>query len=166
MAADVNQVVVGGYGTIGFRAVRLLAHGEVCHPLHGRSFDVRVALSGDLGPTGRVIDFESVAAALSSFCAGLEGRTLIPLRNPALRVRREDDLWHVVHSTRRWALPACDVVALDVVNPTNEMLAVLCLDSLRQALRDDPEAGLLRQIEVAVGDPEGSGQRSEPWRWD
>jgi 6-pyruvoyl-tetrahydropterin synthase len=164
MAADVHQVVVGGYGTIGFRAVRLLTHGESCQPLHGRSFDVRVTLSGDLGPTGRIIDFGSVVAALSSFCADLEGRTLIPLRNPDLQVWREDDLWHIVHGTRRWALPACDVVALDVVNPTNEMLALLCLDSLRQALCDDPEAGLLRHVEVVVGDPEGSAQCSGPWR--
>ncbi|HZS92576.1 MAG TPA: 6-carboxytetrahydropterin synthase [Chloroflexota bacterium] len=164
MAADVNQVVVGGYGTIGFRAVRLLAHGEVCQPLHGRSFNVRVTLSGDLGPTGRIIDFGSVAAALSAFCAGLEGRILVPLRNPAMEVWQDGDLWHIVHSTRRWTLPDCDVVALDVVNPTNEMLAALCIGSLRRALHDNPEAGLLHRVEVAVGDPEGSAHRSEPWR--
>lgn len=159
----VNQVVIGAYGTIGFRAVRVLAHGDTCEPLHGRNFRVQATLRGDLGATDRVIDFLSVNAVLAEFCAGLDGRILIPLRNPSISVRRDDEMWYVAHVTRRWAFPDCDTVALDVVNPTNEMLAAICLRTLRQALHDDPEARLLRHIEVAIGDPEGSAHRAEPW---
>ena len=159
----INQVVIGGHGTIGFRAVRLLAHGDACEPLHGIRFSVSVILSGDLGATGRLIDFRSVTAALTTFCSGVEGRTLVPLRNQALKAWPEGDVWHVEHRSRRWTLPACDVLALDVVNPTNEVLAKRCLEALRDALRDDPEAGLLRRVEVAVGDAEGSAHYGETW---
>lgn len=159
----IHQVVIGGHGTLGFRAVRVLAHGDACEPLHGLQCSVSVIASGELGATGRIIDFRSVSAALTTYCRGLDGRTLVPLRNPALKTWPEGDVWHVEHGSRRWTLPACDVLALDVVNPTHEMLAVHCLEALRDALRDDPEAGRLHRVEVTVGDAEGSARYGAPW---
>jgi len=158
-----DRVVIGANEGIRFNAARIIAHGDRCEPLHGRDFYVQATLTGPLGATGRVIDFRTVRDALARFCATYMGRILAPLRNEALAVTREGDAWLVVHSSRRWTLPACDVTALEVSNPTNEVLAALLLDAVRDALRDDPEAGSLTGLDVTVGDVEGIAQRAEPW---
>lgn len=158
-----DRVVIGARGDLRFRAARLLAHGDICEPLHGTDFCVQGTLHGNLGATGRVIDFRSVIGAVRLFCATLQGRILLPLQNPTLLVRQEDDVWYATHGSRRWMFPACDVAALPVVNPTNEVLARLCLDDVRRALLGDAEAGVLRHIEVAVSDPEGTAHCDEPW---
>ncbi len=158
-----DRVVIGANGSIRFNAARIIAHGDCCEPLHGKDFYVQATLTGRMGETGRVIDFRTVGGALAEFCAAHTGRILAPLRNSALIVERDEDMWHVVHPARRWSLPACDVTALDVVNPTNEALAALCLDAVRRALRDDPEAVLLTHVEITVGDAEGIAHHAEPW---
>lgn len=157
------RVVIGAGGDLRFRAVRVLAHGGVCEPLHGSHFAVQAILRGEVGETGRVIDFRSVGAALRLFCAELHDRILIPTRNPELDVSRHGETWHVAHASRRWSFPACDVAALDVVNPTHEVLAGLCLAAARRALCDDPEAGIVDYIEVSIGDVEGVAICDEPW---
>ena len=158
-----DRVVIGANGGMRFNAARIIAHGDCCEPLHGRDFYVQATLTGRLGETGRVIDFRTVGTVLTRFCAAYTGRILAPLRNSALVVERDGDMWHIVHPSRRWSLPACDVLALEVVNPTNEVLAALLLDDVRRALRDDPEAGVLAHLEVTVGDAEGIALHSEPW---
>lgn len=157
------RVVIGAGGDLRFRAVRVLAHHGLCEPLHGSYFAVQAILRGELGETGRVIDFRSVGAALRLCCAELHDRILIPTRNPELIVSRQEEIWHVAHALRRWSFPACDVAALDVVNPTHEVLAGLCLAAARRALRDDPEAGIVGHIEVSIGDVEGVAICDEPW---
>lgn len=158
-----DRVVIGANGGIRFNAARIIAHGDRCESLHGRDFYVQATLTGPLGDTGRVIDFRTVKVALERFCAMYTGRILVPLRNGALAVTRDGDTWLVVHASRRWTLPVCDVTALEVSNPTNEMLVALLLDAVRDALRDDPEAGILTHVDVTVGDVEGIAHRAEPW---
>jgi hypothetical protein len=162
--SSVDRVVIGAAGDLRFRAARLLVHGDRCEPLQGADFSVQVTIEGAVGATDRVIDFHAVIGALRRFCSGLDRRILLPLGNPGLAVHREGELWHAVHPSRRWAFPACDVVTLDVVNCTHEVLARLCLAAVRGALEDDPEAGLLRRIEVAIGDVEGAAHHGEAWR--
>ena len=160
----VDRVVIGAGGDLRFRAARILVHGEQCEPLQGADFTVQATIEGEVGATDRVIDFHSVIAALRRFCAGLDRRILLPLANPGLAVYQDDGAWHAVHPTRRWSFPAGDVVTFDVVNCTHEVLARLCLAAVRQALEDDPEVGLLRHIEVAIGDVEGVAHRAEVWQ--
>ena len=158
-----DRVVIGARGDLRFRAVRILAHGDTCEPLHGADFCVQVTLQGDLGTTGRMIDFHTVTLVVHRFCMSVHRRILLPLDNPTLTVRQDGEVWHATHGMRRWTFPTCDVAVFRVVNLTNEMLARLCLAEVRGALQDDVEAGVLRDIEVAVSDPEGTASYDEAW---
>ncbi|GAC1397035.1 MAG: hypothetical protein NVSMB65_16110 [Chloroflexota bacterium] len=131
--------------------------------MQGADFSVQITIEGEMGETGRVIDFHAIIGALRAWCGGLDRRILLPLRNPWLAVHRAGGAWYAEHGERRWSFPAGDVVTFDVVNVTHEVLARHCLQAVSVALRADPEAALLRSIDVAVSDVEGTAHRTEAW---
>jgi len=119
-----------------FAAGHFITYGEQCETLHGHNYRVRVELEGELDENAYVFDFVVLKRIMRGLVNELDHRMLLPLRNPKLEVREEDDEVHVHARDRpkRYVFPREDVVLLDVPNTTAEMLARHLARRLREEL--------------------------------
>lgn len=121
-----------------FTAHHFVALGEgVCvEPLHAHDFRVVVTIAGPLDPFGVLIDFHRASAIVRDLLAAWHHRALLPRAHPAMTCRNEggDVVITLGETTSRW--PASDIVRLDVVSVSTELLAATLVKRLRIAFVD------------------------------
>jgi 6-pyruvoyl-tetrahydropterin synthase len=128
------SITIGGDGTFAFSAAHAGLHGGEFEPLHGHSFTVMLCLRGTPDETGMICDFTGVKKALAAAIAPLKRRTLMPASSPACRDYREATQVVIECGSKRYSLPAEDVVLLPVANTTTEAIAGWLLAQVLPAL--------------------------------
>ena len=119
---------------IGFSAAHFSIHGGRSERLHGHNYTVAVEVHGPVGDDGTVVDFATLKRLLRELCGRLDERMLIPTRSPSVSVDSDGAAVRLVEGTRRFLIPAEDVVLLPIVNTTCECLAAHLLGELRACL--------------------------------
>lgn len=140
-----------------FSAAHFIAYPGFRERLHGHNYRVAIALDGQLGPQGYVVDFGVVKRVARRLCDRLDERLLIPERSDCLRVRVEGDSVHLQYEQDEFRFPLGDVILLPIVHTSVEELSQYLAGELRREL-DAEGVGPLDAIEVAV--EESFGQRA------
>ena len=142
------------FKTGGFSAAHFVVGHTRCEHLHGHNWEVKVVVEGEPDERGLVVDFNELAAMLSELCNRYDHRVLIPERNRAVSIRREDDCVRILVHQREFCFPAEDVVLVPVNNITVERMASILLEELVQKLSRYPN---VRRVEVWVGEKPEEG---------
>ena len=129
-AAPLNVITVGGDGKFAFSAAHAGLHDGEFEPLHGHSFTATLRLHGEPDKTGMVCDFSAAKNALAAVIAPLKRRTLMPANPPGGSCDRDGNQIVIECGTKRYCLPAEDVVLLPVPNTTTEQIASWLLAGL------------------------------------
>ena len=152
-----------------FNAAHFVVHEAARERLHGHNYRVFLSLRGaspSASAGGYLLDFGPLKATVRGLCAALDGRFLLPTRNPHLSVCREGG--HVALmpacDSSRFLLPEDDVLPLPIANVTVEALAELLAARFLEAVG----VQTLRAhgvSHVALGVGEAPGQEAV-WRLD
>ncbi len=121
--------VDGAHSGIRFSACHFIAGHEKCSRLHGHSYIVRLAVEGDIGPDGMVMDFVVLKRAMREMVDSLDHRVLLPGNSKEVEIA-VDEGTEVISQGRRYVFPTDDVVILDVEHTTAEEMAAMMLDAL------------------------------------
>jgi 6-pyruvoyltetrahydropterin/6-carboxytetrahydropterin synthase len=140
-----------------FSAAHFIAYPGFRERLHGHNYRVAIALDGQLGPQGYVVDFGVVKRIARRLCERLDERLLIPEQSDCLEIRTEGDAVHVRYEQDAFRFPLADVLLLPIVHTSVEELAQYLAGELRREL-DAEGVGPLDAIEVSV--EESFGQRA------
>jgi 6-pyruvoyltetrahydropterin/6-carboxytetrahydropterin synthase len=125
--------------------------GHKCETLHGHNYRVGVVLEGAIDPESwYVYDFVTLKRVMRRICDEIDHRVLLPLHNPKVEIRVEDEMVSVFYEGKqRYLFPRRDCAMLPVPNTTVEMLARYLAARLRAEL-DPPGTSALRVVEIEV----------------
>lgn len=140
-----------------FSAAHFIAYPGFRERLHGHNYRVSIALEGQLGTQGYVVDFGVVKRVARRLCDGLDERLLVPERSDCLQVRVDGNAVRLQYEQDEFCVPLADVVLLPIVHTSVEELAQYLAGELRREL-DAEGVGRLDAIEVSV--EETFGQRA------
>ncbi len=139
-----------------FSAAHFIAYKGFREPLHGHNYQVSVALSGEVGADGYVLDFGIVKQVTKAVCEELDERVLVPARSDCLTVSYDGPSVVLVYEDgTRFVFPATDCVLLPIVHASAEELAAYVLSRLREGLGVHVMRGI---TEIEVGVSEAPGQ--------
>ncbi len=124
--------------------------------LHGHNYRVSVEADGPLGPGDMVVDFSTIKPIVRALCDELDHCTLLPGRNPHIRIERLDDAVQVTTRSGVFVFPARDVLVLPIPNTSTERLAEYLCERLRARLAEADPAARVERLRVGV--EESSGQ--------
>src|SRR5579883_718131 len=83
-------------GNLSFSAAHFITLDGTYEPLHGHNYAVSAELAGtELTADSYLLDFGVVKSLLRGYISEVNHRFLLPLRNPFLRVVRQDDEWEI-----------------------------------------------------------------------
>ena len=123
-------IAIGGNGKFTFSAAHAGLHDGEFEPLHGHCFTVTLRLHGEPDETGVVCDFTKAKDVLAAVIAPLKRRTLMPVSPPGGCCAHDGNQVVITCGTKRYSLPASDVVLLPVPNTTTEQIAAWLLGEL------------------------------------
>ncbi|TWT47417.1 6-pyruvoyl trahydropterin synthase family protein [Botrimarina hoheduenensis] len=111
-----------------FAAAHFITYdGDVCEPLHGHNYALRVELEGPLDENAYVYDFIATRDAIQRLVHQLDHCVLLPTEHPRILVQRVTEAGQdeviARFEERRWVFPAADCRLLPLPNTTAEMLA-------------------------------------------
>jgi len=132
-----------------FSAAHFIAYPGFRERLHGHNYRVSIALHGQLGPQGYVVDFGVVKKIARKLCEHLDERLLVPARSDCLQVREDGDSMVLRYENDEFRVPRSDVRLLPIVHTSVEELAQYLAGELRREL-DVEGIGPLAAIEVGV----------------
>lgn len=129
--------------------------------LHGHNYQVRVAVRGAMGPGDVVLDFCQLKPIVRRFCAALDHRTLLPLRNDRVSIEEDGDhlevrFRRVDGGADRFVFPRGDCVLLPIANTSTERLAEHLAGQVIEAIGREVADARLTRFELEV--EESSGQ--------
>lgn len=117
-------------GEFVFCAAHTGLHDGEFESLHGHTFTTSVQLTGVPDEDGMLVDFTIVKQALRAALAPLRRKTLFAADSPHTTITTGDGQVTVTSATKRYQLPAEDVVILPITNTTTESIAAYLLDRL------------------------------------
>jgi 6-pyruvoyltetrahydropterin/6-carboxytetrahydropterin synthase len=133
-----------------FSSAHLIAGHEKCECLHGHNWRVSVAVEGEVGEEGMVVDFVELRKMVAEECSKLDHKILLPERSRHLKIIFQQDEVEVKAGGKRYSLPGQDVCILPVTEVTAEEIARLIADRLLQRLPVK-----FRRLEVKVEEAPG-----------
>jgi 6-pyruvoyl-tetrahydropterin synthase len=138
-----------------FTAAHFIAFRGFREPLHGHTYQVRVTVSGPVGPDGYVVDFLALKKIAEEEVARLHFRTLLPQQSDCL-VIEESAVQVTVHCEdgAYFVFPRGDVYFLPVVHSSSEEIAQHLVARLRERLRE-VRGNSIQTIEVTIEDVPG-----------
>ena len=120
--------------------------------MHGHNYRVQVELEGtELDEEEILVNFYDTKREIRSLCEHLDTRTLVPTKSRHLEIEEDDGHIEVRFKSRRYVLPAGDVLLLPLANTTVEAFARYLWQQLVERL----ELGHLDRLGVAVGETDG-----------
>jgi 6-pyruvoyltetrahydropterin/6-carboxytetrahydropterin synthase len=137
-----------------FSAAHFIAYRGFRERLHGHNYRVSIALHGQLGPQGYVVDFGVVKRIARRLCDRLDEHVLIPERSDCLTVREDGPSVVVQYEGDEFRFPRGDVQLLPIVHTSVEELAQYLAGELRQELAVEG-VGSLDAIEIGVEETTG-----------
>jgi 6-pyruvoyltetrahydropterin/6-carboxytetrahydropterin synthase len=123
--------------------------------LHGHSYQVSVAVEGDLDSSGVVLNFITFKPLVKEVCDGLDHRTLLQGKNPALRTRQVRRNIEILYKDERFLIPRRDVILLPLVNTSTELLAKYVARKIWQKAHERFPGAKLHSIEVCIEETRG-----------
>lgn len=123
--------------------------------LHGHNFNVFVAVTAPVGPSGMCFSYQEIKDPIRALCAELDEHTLIPRDSPHLHVEEDGPYYSVKFNEEVMLLLKTDTLLLPIRNTTVEEYARYLLSRLLE----DPlfrETHDVREIVVKVSS--GPGQ--------
>ncbi len=136
---------------IRFSASHMIPGHSKCGRLHGHSYAVRLALLGETGERGMVVDFLEVKKVLKGIVEEFDHRVILPGNCPYLRLKLGDEV-EATTDGKRYVFPAEDVVIIDAVESSAEEMARVILDMLVDRMRFPKN---VTQVEVGVYEEQG-----------
>jgi 6-pyruvoyltetrahydropterin/6-carboxytetrahydropterin synthase len=126
--------------------------------LHGHNYKVYVELRTDLDQHGLVVNFKEIKPMVRAIVDELDEHLLIPGQHPELRATpAPDGAIEIRYRSRRYVIPAEEVIVLPISNSSAENLATWVGRALRDRVRE--RWPRLRVHKLAVGVEETPGQR-------
>ncbi len=132
--------------------------------LHGHNYRATLELDAALDQAWMVADFLVVKPLFRAACDALDHRTLLPLRNPHLRVEAGEREIVAYYGDDRYVIPVRDVKLLDIENTSSELLARWLTERFLEALAQKLPDLDLRRIAVTVQESPGQSAVAER-RW-
>ena len=130
----------------------LVFDAERAELLHGHNYQVSVELTGrSLDDEGLMVDLEHIKSRIRRACVRLDSRTLVPGRSRQLDVERRDGGVAVRFRQRGYRFPADDVLVLDEINISIEVLARMLWRELAEGLAQP----LVEELAVSVSQTAG-----------
>ena len=83
-----------------------------------------------------MLDLERVKATIRAVCARLDSRTLVPTQSRHLAVERRDGSVEITFRERSYRFPEGDVLLLEQINTSIEVLARMLWQELAAALEE------------------------------
>ncbi len=123
--------------------------------LHGHNYRARLEFDADLDDGKLVADFLVVKPIFRAICDGLDHRTLVPLRNPHLRVTEDEDEVTVHYRDDRYVLPQRDVLLLDIENTASELLARYVCEQFVARVEETLPGLRLQRVMVTIQESPG-----------
>jgi 6-pyruvoyltetrahydropterin/6-carboxytetrahydropterin synthase len=130
--------------------------------LHGHNYRVAVEVEGPaLRADGLLVEIAGLKRAVRELCARWDDRVLLPARSTEVSVREKNGHIEVTYRDREYRFPTREVVLLDLVNTTIELLARQIWEDLRPVLANSR----VDRLTVAVEEIEGqAGSYEAPLR--
>ncbi|MCO4762883.1 MAG: 6-carboxytetrahydropterin synthase [Myxococcales bacterium] len=132
--------------------------------LHGHNYRATLELDAALDAAWLVADFLKVKPVFRAVCDSLDHRTLLPLRNPNLKVSndgREVTAWF---GEDRYIIPTRDVCLLDIENTASELLARwICTEFIREIGQALPTLEMDRVLVTVQESPGQSALYERKW---
>lgn len=133
--------------------------------LHGHNYRATLELDAGLDAAWLVADFLKVKPVFRRICDSLDHRTLLPLRNPYLRVEANDQEVTAWFGDDRYVIPARDVLLLDIENTASELLARwICGQFLSALAAEMPDLRLQRVLVSVQESPGQSAIYERTWQ--
>ncbi len=134
-----------------FSSAHFVLGSSSCEPLHGHDYTVKIAVRGVLNANQIVIDFLELKPLLRNITKKLDGKFLLPTKNPDLIVSENTDqvILTIPKVAKKYVFPIQDVVFLPIQNSTVEEIAAYICSELKQ-LVEGINTGL--RISVWVGE--------------
>ncbi|MDD3398768.1 MAG: 6-carboxytetrahydropterin synthase [Candidatus Methanomethylophilaceae archaeon] len=145
--------VDGAHSGIRFSSCHFIPGHEKCGRLHGHSYIIRMAVDGDIGPNGMVMDFMVLKKALRGMVDELDHRILLPSRSRELELVQDELSVQVLSRGKRYVFPAEDVYLMDLENTTAEDMSQMLLLRLLESVDFPPGVHT-----VSIGLDEERGQ--------
>jgi 6-pyruvoyl-tetrahydropterin synthase len=124
--------------------------------LHGHNYKVEVEAEGETIAGDLVLDFIIFKPIIKGICDSLDHRTLLPLRNPHLKVDVHETYVEATHGDGSvFRFPRRDVQPLDITNTSTEMLAKHIAHRILDGVRARIPDARLRALEVSVEESPG-----------
>jgi 6-pyruvoyltetrahydropterin/6-carboxytetrahydropterin synthase len=143
---------------LSFSVAHFISYAGKCERLHGHNYAVSVELEGPLTGDRYVVDFVILKRIARQICDALDHHFLLPQSSGCLDIRESEGEWEIRFGSRRYVLPAEDVLPLPVDNITAERLAEYICGQLIAALRAENVDGVGTLTTVTVGVEESPGQ--------
>lgn len=141
-----------------FSVAHFISYAGKCERMHGHNYAVSVELEGQLTEDRYVFDFVVLKRIVRQICDSLDHYFLLPQRSQCLDIQQGDGEWEIRFGSRRYVLPAADVLPLPVDNITAERLAEYICGQLIAALQEEIGESLQNLTSVTVGVEESPGQ--------
>jgi len=126
--------VDGAHSGIRFSSCHFIPGHEKCGRLHGHSYIVRLAVEGDLGPNGMVMDFVTMKRAMRDIVEELDHRVLLPARSKEVKITAVGDVYELTSRGKRYVFPQEDVILMDLENTTAEEMSLMMVDRLVESV--------------------------------
>ena len=123
--------------------------------LHGHNYRATLEIDGPLDAGYVVADFLLVKPLFKAECDALDHRTLLPTRNPMLRVEALGTSVHAWFGDDHYVIPGRDVCLLDIENTSSELLARLLCDRFLRSCGARLPALALTRVRVSVEESPG-----------
>jgi len=138
---------------IRFSSCHLIPHHKKCSRLHGHTYVLHLKIKGFADESGFLMDFSDIKRTLQDIASSLDHRVLLPGRNPHINVAEENDSVKVQYQDKYYQFPREDVVILDLVTLTAEILSDYIL---REFVEKAPIPDSI--VKISAGIDEGPGQ--------
>ena len=138
---------------IRFSSCHFIPKHEKCSRMHGHTYVVHLRIKGYPDDSGFLMDFSIIKRTLKEIADELDHRVLLPGRNPNISVNVEGGEVEAVHQGKRYVIPEEDVVILDLISLTAEILSEYVVNEFvkRASLPENI-------VTVEAGVDEGPGQ--------
>jgi len=126
--------------------------------LHGHNFYLSCSLVLSEASFERLVSFSLIKDALGAICTAWKERTLLPGRNPLLKIVRDaDGEVEFTACGERYVLPKDDVLILPIDNITVEGLASVAADRIWGELSSSVPMGVVCSLTATVREAPGQG---------
>lgn len=138
---------------IRFSSCHFIPQHAKCSRMHGHTYALHLRIKGYPDDSGFLMDFSTIKRTLMEIADELDHRVLLPGKNPLISIQRGGGEVEAVYQGKRYVFPEEDVVILDLVTLTAEILSEHVVSEFVK--RASPPENIMK---VKAGVDEGPGQ--------